>query len=341
VNDEGRTTMDERRISAISSGFPAPESRVTNPVIKTLGLERTFDMGQTQVRALRGVDVQIARGEYVALMGPSGSGKSTLMHLLGCLDTPTAGRYWLEGREVGTLSRNQRSWVRSTRIGFVFQSYNLLPRLSALENVVLPLLYQNAPRHLPPTSACDSSACFLPPDCGGERVRNLLPPADGEDRGGARERAIEALHRVGLDHRASHRPARLSGGERQRVAIARALVTRPAIILADEPTGNLDSVTGAGVLRLLRELNDEGSTLLVVTHDRQVATQAGRVIHMSDGWIVNNDTDRARTISWGESLPPPANGWADRFTSRDVRCGSHAHPRRGVGHHGGTHRVFA
>ena len=219
-------------------------------VIETEGLVRTFRMGATQVQALRGVDLRIATGEFVALMGPSGSGKSTLMHLLGCLDTPTGGQYRLESRDVNTLARDERSRVRSRRIGFVFQTLNLLPRLNALENVALPLLYQG-------------------------RVRD------------AEERAAQALKRVGLDHRVGHRPAELSGGECQRVAIARALITDPAIILADEPTGNLDSVTGADIMRLLGELNDEGRTLLVVTHSAQVAAHAERIIRMRDGRIVN------------------------------------------------------
>jgi putative ABC transport system ATP-binding protein len=224
-------------------------TRTTDWLIETEGLARTYRMGSTQVRALGGVDVRLAPGEFVALMGPSGSGKSTLMHLLGCLDTPTAGRYWLEGRDVSTLSGDERARVRNARVGFVFQTFNLLPRLTALENVMLPLLYQGSGR-------------------------------------GAGERAARALARVGLDHRAGHRPTEMSGGECQRVAIARALVAEPAIILADEPTGNLDSMTGNALMRLLAELNAEGRTLLVVTHSGQVAAHAGRVLHMRDGRIV-------------------------------------------------------
>jgi putative ABC transport system ATP-binding protein len=220
-------------------------------VIETEGLALTYLMGTTEVQALRGVDVRIAPGEFAALMGPSGSGKSTLMHLLGCLETPTAGRYRLEGKDVSTLSSDERASVRRTRIGFVFQMFYLLPRLSALENVTLPLLYQG-------------------------RVRD------------AKERAAQALERVGLGHRVDHRPIELSGGECQRVAIARALVTEPAIILADEPTGNLDSAAGADIMRLLAELNGEGRTLLVVTHDTQVAAHAGRIIHMWDGQIAQS-----------------------------------------------------
>jgi len=218
-------------------------------VIETQGLKRTYRLGMTQVQALRGVDMRVAPGEFVALMGPSGSGKSTLMHLLGCLDTPTAGNYRLEGQDVSGLSGDQRARIRNRRIGFVFQTFNLLPRLNALDNVALPLLFQGS-------------------------VDDV------------RQRAAEALARVALDGRIGHRPAELSGGERQRVAIARALVAEPAIVLADEPTGNLDSVTGAEIMRLLAALSAEGRTLLVVTHDAQVAAHAGRVVHLRDGQIV-------------------------------------------------------
>jgi len=245
-------------------------TRTTNWLIETEGLTRTYQMGTAQVRALRGVDVHIAPGEFVALMGPSGSGKSTLMHLLGCLDTPTAGRYWLEGEDVGALSSNERARVRNSRVGFVFQTFNLLPRLSALENVMLPLLYQG-------------------------------PARDAGDR------AARALAHVELAHRARHRPTELSGGEGQRVAIARALVTEPAIILADEPTGNLDSVTGAGIMRLLGELNAEGRTLLVVTHSAQVAAHAGRILHMCDGRMAGSPTDGSGSPSV-ETLFHPQKG---------------------------------
>jgi putative ABC transport system ATP-binding protein len=219
-------------------------------VIQTQNLTRTYAMGDSTVHALRGVSLAMERGEFVALMGASGSGKSTMMHILGCLDTPTAGRYLLEGRDVSTLSKDARARLRNSRIGFVFQTFNLLPRLNALDNVALPLLY-------------------------------------GRQDAEAKKRAGEALERVGLTPRAGHRPNELSGGERQRVAIARALVTDPALILADEPTGNLDSKTGAEILRLLAELCQEGRTLLMVTHDPKVAAHAGRVLHMQDGEIVN------------------------------------------------------
>ena len=219
------------------------------PIIQTQNLSRTYHMGKTDVHALRGVDLTIGAGEFVALMGSSGCGKSTLLHLLGCLDTPTGGSYQLEGREVSSLSKNERAHLRNIRIGFIFQSFNLLPRLSALENVTLPLLYR----------------------------------ATGKD---ARQRAQLSLERVGLAHRAYHHPNELSGGESQRVAIARALSTDPAILLADEPTGNLDSTTGAEIMTLLLELSTEGRTILMVTHDAQVATHAHGIIHMKDGKIV-------------------------------------------------------
>jgi putative ABC transport system ATP-binding protein len=224
-------------------------ARMSAWLIETDGLSRTYRLGTTEVRALRGVDVRVAPGEFVALMGPSGSGKSTMMHLLGCLDTPTAGRYVLEGRDVSQLTANERASVRNHRIGFVFQTFNLLPRLNALDNVLLPLLYRGR--------AAD-----------------------------ARRRAVEALKHVGLAQRAQHRPMELSGGERQRVAIARALVTDPALILADEPTGNLDSQTGTEIMQLLAALSADGRTIIMVTHDANVAAYAQRIVQMRDGQIV-------------------------------------------------------
>ena len=223
------------------------------PVIEAQGLARTYHLGSTEVRALRGVDLRIAPGEFAALMGPSGSGKSTLMHLLGCLDTPTAGNYRLEGRDVSGLSHDERARLRNSRIGFVFQTFNLLPLLSALDNVALPLLYQGRT-----------------PD--------------------VKKRATTALEQVGLAERVEHRPTELSGGERQRVAIARALVVEPALLLADEPTGNLDSKTGEEILRLLEDLHASGRTLLLVTHDAGVAAHAGRIVQMQDGQIVAQGT---------------------------------------------------
>ena len=223
-------------------------------IIETQGLTKTYKMGDAVVHALRGVTLSVRAGEFVALMGPSGSGKSTMMHLLGCLDTPTAGRYLLEERDVSTLSMDERARVRNARIGFIFQTFNLLPRLSALDNIALPLMY-------------------------------------GRHSGNARQHAAEALERVGLKHRARHQPNEMSGGERQRIAIARALVTDPALVLADEPTGNLDSKTGAEIMRLLVELCAEGRTILMVTHDPQVASCAGSIIQMQDGEIVSGRSD--------------------------------------------------
>jgi putative ABC transport system ATP-binding protein len=216
--------------------------------IETASLTKTYQMGDSEVHALRSVDMKVKTGEFLALMGTSGCGKSTLMHLLGCLDTPTSGKYLLEGRDVGSLSASERAEVRNGRIGFVFQTFNLLPRLSALENVMLPLLYRGrAPR--------------------------------------AREQAIAALTRVGLADRADHRPTEMSGGQQQRVAIARALVGEPALILADEPTGNLDSRTGADIMELIISLWRDGRTVVMVTHDADVAARAGRTMHMHDGRI--------------------------------------------------------
>ncbi|HOR01179.1 MAG TPA: ABC transporter ATP-binding protein [Anaerolineae bacterium] len=223
-------------------------------VIEAEGLTKVYALGATTVPALRGVTLRVARGESLALMGPSGSGKSTLMHLLGCLDTPTAGSYRLEGQDVSRLSRDTRARVRNARIGFVFQTFNLLPRLSALDNVALPLLYRG-------------------------------------NGAGATKQAARALERVGLGQRSAHRPSELSGGERQRVAIARALVTGPAIILADEPTGNLDSANGIEIMGLLTGLHREGVTLLIVTHDARVAAHAGRRLYMRDGAICREEAE--------------------------------------------------
>ena len=221
-------------------------------IIHTENLTRTYHVGNTVVNALCAVNLEVEAGEFVALMGASGSGKSTMMHLLGCLDTPTEGRYLLEGQDVSTLSKDERARVRNSHIGFIFQTFNLLPRLNALDNIALPLLY-------------------------------------GRSQSDARKRAGKALGRVGLAERAQHRPNELSGGERQRIAIARALVTDPALILADEPTGNLDSKTGASIMDLLVELNAEGRTILMVTHDAKVAAHAGRILQMQDGEIVNRE----------------------------------------------------
>jgi putative ABC transport system ATP-binding protein len=219
-------------------------------VIEAKGLTKVYPMGSTRVHALRGVSLRVARGEFVALMGSSGSGKSTLMHLLGCLDTPTSGTYLLEGRDVSGLPGDARAKIRNERVGFVFQTFNLLPRLSALDNVALPLLYRG-------------------------------------HAGNVRQQATMALDRVGLAHRTDHRPVEMSGGERQRVAIARALIAEPAVILADEPTGNLDSETGAAVMDLLAALHADGRTVLVVTHDTHVGAYAQRIVRIKDGRIVD------------------------------------------------------
>jgi putative ABC transport system ATP-binding protein len=228
------------------------ELPVPNIVIMTEGLSKVYKLGTVEVHALRGVNLQIQIGEFVALMGPSGSGKSTLMHVLGCLDTPTSGRYLLEGQDVSNITDNESAFIRNRRVGFIFQSFNLLPSLTALENVHLPLMYQ----------------CRLT---------------------GAENLARESLERVGLTKRVSHSPTELSGGEKQRVAIARALITNPALILADEPTGNLDSRTGEEILELLAELHDDGRTILMVTHSDHAASFAERVIFMQDGRIVNRE----------------------------------------------------
>jgi putative ABC transport system ATP-binding protein len=220
----------------------------SNWVIETRQLTKRYRMGSNDLYALRQVDVRLAAGEFVALMGPSGSGKSTLLQLLGCLDTASSGAYFLEGRDVSTLSAAERSRLRNRKIGFIFQTFNLLPRLNSLENVALPLLYRKKSSDV-------------------------------------NQRAQQALARVGLASRLSHLPNELSGGERQRVAIARALVSDPAILLADEPTGNLDSRTGREVMGLLADLWHDGRTILLVTHDPNVATYAQRILNMQDGRI--------------------------------------------------------
>ncbi len=217
-------------------------------------LTRTYDLGETKVHALRGVDLAVEAGEYLAIMGPSGSGKSTLMHILGCLDTPSTGRYVLGGEEVSSLSGRELARVRNRRIGFVFQNFNLLPRIDLVANVALPLVYHGSV----------SKA---------ERLK----------------RAARQLEQLGLGHRLKHRPNELSGGERQRAAIARALVNEPNIVLADEPTGNLDSKTGREIMSILDGLSTEGKTVCLVTHDANVAEHARRTVHMQDGAIARED----------------------------------------------------
>jgi putative ABC transport system ATP-binding protein len=216
-------------------------------VIDIQQLTKTYIMGQTQVHALRGVDLQIQTNEYVALMGPSGSGKSTLMNLLGCLDTPTSGSYRLDGRDVSTMDDAELAAIRNEKIGFVFQTFNLLPRQTTLENVALPLVYA------------------------------------GQSRRERQERAAEVLESVGLGDRLDHRPNELSGGQRQRVAIARALVNRPAIILADEPTGNLDTKTSIEIMEIFEEIQNRGNTVILVTHEPDIAEHAHRIVRLRDG----------------------------------------------------------
>lgn len=222
------------------------------PVIETRGLERRYRMGGELIYALRGVDLVVQRGEYVAIMGPSGSGKSTLMNMIGCLDTPDAGEYWLNGKLVSEMNDRELAAVRNKEIGFIFQTFNLLPRANALHNVELPLIY-----------------------AGIKRKQRLL-------------RAQEALQRVGLGERMDHRPSEMSGGQRQRVAVARALVTEPTILLADEPTGNLDSATSRDIMSLFRELSDAGHTILLVTHEADIAEHAKRVVRLHDGLVAED-----------------------------------------------------
>lgn len=228
---------------------------MTQLLLETLDLKKDYKMGNQVVQALRGVSISVALGEFLAVMGPSGSGKSTLMNLLGCLDTPTAGKYLLEGAEVSSLSSDERARIRNQRIGFVFQSFNLLPRTSALENVALPLRYNGLPRK--------------------KRL----------------ERAEEVLHMVGLGDRLDHHPSQLSGGQQQRVAIARSLVCRPALILADEPTGALDTLTGIEVMSLFQDLNAQGMTVLIVTHEPDIAAFTRRRLMFRDGLLVADETN--------------------------------------------------
>lgn len=230
-----------------------------NNVIETRDLKKTYQIGDVAVHALRGVDLEVASGEFVAIMGSSGSGKSTLMNLLGCLDQPTSGEYLLDSIDVRALTKNEYAAIRNQKIGFVFQGFNLLPRTTALENVELPLIYDRTGRIADPRGA-----------------------------------AISALERVGLADRMSHEPQQLSGGQQQRVAIARALVNRPAIILADEPTGNLDSRTSVDLMSTFQELNEQGITIILVTHEHDIAQYAKRIVVLRDGLIVKDKKVKER-----------------------------------------------
>ena len=230
-----------------------------DPVIRLEKLNRRYRMGTDYIDALGSVDLTVDRGDYLAIMGPSGSGKSTLMNVIGCLDTPTGGAYWLNGKSVSAMNEKQLARIRNTEIGFVFQTFNLLPRMTALANVEVPLNYAGMKR----------------------RERD--------------ERAKQALETVGLADRMLHRPSEMSGGQRQRVAIARALVTNPSIVLADEPTGNLDSSTGREIMTLFDRLHSAGNTLIVVTHEAHVARHARRAIHLRDGNIVKDELQGAKS----------------------------------------------
>jgi len=243
------TAAERVAVTSAEGGTPGSQW-----VIVTRNIRREYDMGGEVVRALRGIDLAIVRNEYVAIMGPSGSGKSTLMNLVGCLDTPTGGEYWLNGTLVSKMSDDQLARVRNKEIGFVFQTFNLLPRATALHNVELPLVYAGV--------------------SGQERQR----------------RAKEALARVQLADRMDHRPNELSGGQRQRVAIARALVNRPSILLADEPTGNLDSTTSEEIMKVFEELAGQGQTVIMVTHEPDIAAHARRVVVLRDGLVSSDET---------------------------------------------------
>jgi putative ABC transport system ATP-binding protein len=233
---------------------------MSHPIIKTVGLKKDYELGAETVRALRGVDLVVQKNEYIAIMGPSGSGKSTFMNLIGCLDTPTAGEYWLNNQPVSERSDDELARIRNREIGFVFQTFNLLPRATALHNVELPLIYGGVP---------------------------------AKER---RPRAEEMLRKVGLADRMQHRPAELSGGQRQRVAVARALINNPSILLADEPTGNLDSQTGTEIMALFSALHESGQTIVLVTHEHDIAEHAQRTVTLRDG-VISSDVMREHAVA--------------------------------------------
>ena len=232
---------------------PPSAAKSNKSLIQLERVFKTYDSGENAVQALRGIDLQIDAGEFLSIIGPSGSGKSTLMHILGCLDTPSEGRYWLDGEDVASMTGKQLARIRNRKLGFVFQTFNLLPRATIWKNVELPLLYAGM---------------------------------ESDER---RERALQALERVGLANRAKHRPNELSGGQRQRVAIARALVNQPSLILADEPTGNLDQKTGSDIVRLFEEVAAGGQTIILVTHDPVIAARTQRRVRIVDGLIADSD----------------------------------------------------
>ncbi len=248
------TMMEKDASTAVRPETNRPQTREV--MIRTDDLWKTYVMGDEEIHALRGVSFEIARGEYVAIIGPSGSGKSTLMNMIGCLDTPSKGEYWLNGKLVSQMDDDELAWIRNKEIGFVFQTFNLLPRASALHNVELPLIYNGTPAN--------------------KRI----------------EMAKKALESVELGHRMSHKPNELSGGQRQRVAIARALVNNPSIILADEPTGNLDSKTSVEIMNLLEKLHERGNTIILVTHEPDIAAHAHRVLTILDGQISKDERIR-------------------------------------------------
>lgn len=222
-------------------------------MIDLKNITKTYDMGSVQVQVLRGISLHVNEGEFLSIIGPSGSGKSTLMNMIGCLDIPTTGEYFLDGKEISTYNEKQLSKIRNQKIGFIFQKFNLLPKLSALENVELPLIYRNM---------------------------------NNKER---KKRSIEALEKVGLTDRMNHKPTELSGGQQQRVAIARALAGDPPVLLADEPTGNLDSKSGSDVMNIIRQLSNEGKTIVLITHDNEIAMAAQKTITIKDGLLLNGN----------------------------------------------------